>query len=335
VSRLCDLLATARIANLPSVAGNVVLGFALGAWYWGFGPASMNAGELLLLIGAGACLYLAGTFGNDWIDRNWDRAHRPERALPTGRFSPHSYAAAAIAFAIGGLVLAALASASALGTAAVLLVLVATYTWCHKRTAWAVLPMGACRGCLYFLGFLHMQSQSIEIQIDTLSGTLPSGPGGIDLMLYDQLRALAFIFTHALGLFAWTVGISLTARSESTANPSPSLRWLSGGLLAVPLAAMSCWWVPYYPIIGALAIAPLAGWLALSLTVFKQPTNRRVSALLAGIPLVDLVAAAPLALSLVMPDESLRSHPWLLATLAVPPAAFLLGWLLQKVAPAT
>ena len=67
----------------------------------------------------------------------------------------------------------------------------------------------------------------------------------------------------------------------------------------------------------------------------QQPAKRRVSALLAGIPLVDLVTAIPLTLSLVMPDDSIRSHPWLLATLAVPPAAFLLGLLLQKVAPAT
>ena len=98
---------------------------------------------------------------------------------------------------------------------------------------------------------------------------------------------------------------------------------------------MSCWWVPWYPLIGALAIAPLAIWLALSLTVFKTPAKRRVSALLAGIPLIDLVTAIPLTLSLVMPDDSIRSHPWLLATLAVPPIAFLLGLLLQKVAPAT
>jgi 4-hydroxybenzoate polyprenyltransferase len=335
VSRLRDLLATARVANLPSVVSNVMLGFALGAWHWGFGPASMHAGELLLLIGAGVCLYLAGTFGNDWIDRNWDRVHRPERALPAGRFPPSSYAAAAIAFALAGLILAALASPSALGTSSVLLLLVATYTWCHKRTVWSVLPMGLCRACLYFLGFLHMQSQSIEIQIGTLSDSLPSGPAGIDIMVYDRMHSLAFIATHGLGLFAWTVGISLNARSESIANPSPALRWLSGALLAVPLAAMSCWWVPWYPLAGALAIGPLAAWLALSLTAFRQPAKRRVSALLAGIPLVDLVTAIPLALSLVMPDKSIGSYPWLLAALATPVAAFPLGWLLQRVAPAT
>lgn len=335
MSRLRDLLATARIANLPSVAGNVILGFALGAWHWGFGPASMHAGELLLLTGAGVCLYLAGTFGNDWIDRNWDRVHRPERALPKGRISPRSYAAAAIAFAFSGLILAAFASPSALGTSVVLLLLVATYTWCHKRTALAVLPMGLCRACLYFLGFLHMQSQSIEIHIGTLSGALPSGPGGIDVMVYDRMRSLAFIATHGLGLFAWTVGISLNARGEGTTSPSPAWRWLSGGLLAVPLAAMSCWWVPWYPLAGALAIAPLAAWLALSLTIFREPAKRRVSALLAGIPLVDLVTAVPLALSLVIADESILSRPWLLAVLVTPVAAFVLGWLLQKAAPAT
>ena len=335
MSRLRDLLATARVANLPSVAGNVLLGFMLGAWHWGFDPVSIDPRGLIMLIGSGLCLYLAGTFANDWLDRHWDRDHRPERALPAGRFRPATYGAIAAGFSIAGLLLASMASAAALTVATILLLLVATYTWLHKRTAWAVLPMALCRGCLYLLGFLHLQFQSIEISIDSLTGTLSTGPGGIDLMLYDRLRSAAFITTHALGLFAWTVGISLNARCESTSSPSAALRWLSGALLVIPLAAMSSWWVPYYPLVGTIAIAPLAVWTALSLTTFAHPMKRRVSALLAGIPLVDLVAALPLALSLVMPDESLSGNPWLQATIAVPVAAFLLGLLLQKAAPAT
>lgn len=335
MSPLRDLLATSRVANLPSVAANVMLGFMLGAWHWGFGSPSAHGLDLLLLIAAGICLYLAGTFGNDWVDLDWDQTNRPERALPGGRIKPATYATATVAFAVAGLAFAALASAAAFAAAAVLLALVATYTVFHKRTVWAVLPMGLCRGCLYFLGFLHMQSESITIQIDTLYGTLPTGPGGINLMLYDRLHSFAFIATHALGLAMWTVGISLNARSESGPNPSTTMRWLSGALLAVPLAAMSCWWVPHYPLTGAVAIAPLAIWLIISLSIFGKPLKRRVSALLAGIPLVDLVAAVPLALSLLMPDQALASHPWLQATIATPILAFLLGGLLQKVAPAT
>ena len=333
--RLRDLLATARVANLPSVAANVMLGFMLGAWHWGFDPVTMDPRGLILLVGSAVCLYLAGTFANDWFDRTWDRDHRPERALPAGRSHPATYAGISGGFAIAGLLLASRASAAALTVATVLLMLVTTYTWLHKRTAWAVLPMGLCRACLYLLGFLHLQSLSIEIRIDSLTGTLSPGPGGIDLIFYDRLRSAAFIATHALGLCAWTVGISLNARCESTGNPCPALRWLSGALLLVPLAAMSSWWVPYYPLAGTIAIAPLAIWTALSLTTFAHPLKRRVSALLAGIPLVDLVAATPLALSLVMPDDSIASTPWLQATIAVPVAAFLLGLLLQKAAPAT
>ena len=335
MSRLRDLLATARVANLPSVAANVMLGFMLGAWHWGFDPAAMDPRPLILLIGSGICLYLAGTFANDWSDLAWDRDHRPERALPAGRFRPATYAGAATAFSIAGLLLASLASAAALTVATVLLLLVATYTWLHKRTAWAVLPMGLCRACLYLLGFLHLQSLSIDIRIDSLTGALAPGPGGIDPIFYDRLRSAAFIATHALGLFAWTAGISLNARCESSGSPSTALRWLSGALLLVPLAAMSSWWVPFYPAAGVIAIAPLAAWTALSLTALARPVTRRISALLAGIPLVDLVAAVPLALSLVLPDDSLASNPWLQATIAAPVAAFLLGLLLQKASPAT
>jgi hypothetical protein len=98
---------------------------------------------------------------------------------------------------------------------------------------------------------------------------------------------------------------------------------------------MSCWWIPFYPLTGSLAILPLAVWTVLSLTVFGRPLARRVSALLAGVPLVDLVTALPLALSLIPPDDGLGAHPWLQAAVAAPVAAFLLGLALQRLAPAT
>ena len=71
-----DLLAAGRVANLPSVVSNVMLGavvFALmGKVVW---PS------VFFGIVVGVSLYLGGCFLNDWWDRNWDREHKPELSL--------------------------------------------------------------------------------------------------------------------------------------------------------------------------------------------------------------------------------------------------------------
>ena len=82
---------------------------------------------------------------------------------------------------------------------------------------------------------------------------------------------------------------------------------------------------------------PYAAWLALCFTKFKKPIPRYVSALLAGIPLVDFIASAPIALGLSgsLIEQNLGEMPHLMALLAVPLVAFVVGRALQKLAPAT
>jgi len=82
---------------------------------------------------------------------------------------------------------------------------------------------------------------------------------------------------------------------------------------------------------------PFAVWLGCSLTIFRKPIPRYVSALLAGIPLVDFIAAAPIALGAdkMHIQQSLGELPHFVALLAVPLIAFVLGRALQKLAPAT
>ena len=79
----------------------------------------------------------------------------------------------------------------------------------------------------------------------------------------------------------------------------------------------------------AIGVIPYALWIALALSVHRKPVPRHVSALLAGIPLVDAMVLVPLsqvAHSMVhLPEFALWS--WALA--------FILGRILQRVAPAT
>ncbi|MEM9237722.1 MAG: UbiA family prenyltransferase [Verrucomicrobiota bacterium] len=335
MTRLRALLASLRLANAPSVASNVWLGYMLGWAYWG-GSADPFA-DLLKLITIGLCLYFAGNLANDWFDRKWDQEHRPERALPAGHFSPFAYIVGASFLALNGILAAATISYPVFYAAIAILLLIAIYTALHKRTRWAVIPMGLCRAGLYILGFgwndsIPYQGLPTEVEVDGKSVSISHT---LQLDWKEHMWAAAFISTHALGLLIYIAGLTLAARYEHAEHPPHGMVVLSRAMLFLPLVAMSAWWMPYYPLYSALALLPFAIWLSLCLTRFRRPVPRLVSALLAGIPLIDFITALPLATSLLLPDQSLTEVPILLTTLIIPPAAFLLSLLLQRLTPAT
>ena len=318
------LLATLRIANAPSVVSNVFLGYMVG-WAWenhGDTNASFDPAEPSLLCLAGILLYFSGNLANDWFDRGWDTTRRPERALPAGLFSPGSYLIFAVLLAASGSALAFVVQWTSGMSALAIVMLIAVYTLYHKRSAWAVIPMGMCRAGLYFLGCLAWWPD-----LDHLEWT-----GYLAWLGHTRMSWLgAFLLTPAclaIGLFSYIAGLSLSARYESMEMPPQGPKIISRALLILPLAAMSCCFMTRSDLIvaGIAGMAPFTLWLALCVTRFRRPISRHVSALLAGIPLVDLIAAAPLSywVDLRFP-----------ALLIVPPVAFLLSKYLQRIAPAT
>ncbi len=328
--RLAAILATMRVANLPSVASNVWLGAALGWYYWGFPGSSPAAGWILVVLAAGICLYLSGCFLNDWHDQEWDAARRPERALPAGHFRRGTYLVTAVLLAVIGL-----GCGFALGSVGFLclaiLVLTVVYTVIHKTRAVAVVLVPLCRALLLVTGYWWAQGLGFGWAEHVFS----PGFGDPAANAVYGLSALAFPLTHAAGVFAYVCGLSLFARHEATGQPAHGVAMIARVLLWLPLAAMSAWWMPRYPLAGAAGLVPFAVWTSLALTVFRRPVPRLVSALLAGMPLVDLIAALPLATALVVPGESVLSEPLLAATVLLPLVAFALARFLQRVAPAT
>jgi UbiA prenyltransferase family len=295
------LLATARVANIPSVVSNVWCGMAL-ALVWRDSPV-IDGSIIILIPLAGVLLYVSGNFLNDWHDRDWDASHRPERALPGGLWKPGVYLQAAILLGTGGIALALAAGPRPATVAAIIGVLVMIYTLVHKRSVWSVLPMGLCRASLPLMGALAV------------------------LPLAEGLRVS---FVPALALLGYIAGLSLEARNESLAAQGTKpggIRplWLMG--CAVPLSLL---WAmpslnPWQPLV---ALVPFAGWLCLCGTRWRRPVPRLVSSLLAGIPLVDWVFLLPLGL--VAPGDALG-----VSMIAVPPLAMACALLLQRLAPAT
>lgn len=155
--KIYALLATARIANVPSVVSNLGVGVLLGSlnnggdfsWPW-------------LLMIAAVAFYVAGNFLNDWADREWDMANRPERALPRGLFRAHHYLVFASVGMAAGMGLAALHGWRAVIVSAALAGFIVLYTKVHKRAAWSVIPMGLCRACLPVLGFAGGSWQEVK-----------------------------------------------------------------------------------------------------------------------------------------------------------------------------
>ncbi|GAA5482997.1 UbiA family prenyltransferase [Haloferula sargassicola] len=325
------LLASLRIANAPSVVSNTTFGVLLGGWYWGFGlHERFTTGEVLVIAAAvGLLLLFAGNLLNDWHDRDWDAEHRPERALPMGRYSPKLYLVISVA-----LLVAASVAAAFLGTASLVLALaiagcIVLYTVFHKRHGWAVLPMAACRAGLYGFGFLYFSPLGPD-EIDyALTG------GGFLGNLEPRTRAIGFAIAPMIGLFSYLVGLSLNARYESLERSPPGMVLIARVLLFLPLATHSCWWIPWYPKIGALALIPFALWLGVALLFYRKPLPAFVSALLAGIPLIDFIGIAPAVATVLGPDQLISDDPKALIGFVVPLGAFALARLLQKVAPAT
>jgi 4-hydroxybenzoate polyprenyltransferase len=336
LGKIHALLATARIANVPSVICNVWLGIAIGAFFGGWDSFSEPWSAAVRLSLAGVLLYISGNFLNDWADLAWDRQHRPERALPRGLFSRQLYLAVAIGCGAGGFLLAAITRLPAAAVALAILAAVVTYTHWHKRSPWAVIAMGSCRALLPVMGAVGFSGvfQRLDRPLDL---RLPGGEMfQIDAGSFATLPHGIALVACAFGLFCHIAGLSLSARYESLPHPPQWISRTSRALfvataLVVSAAAYGMAGRLDFVILGAL---PYIVWVALSLSIWRKPVPRHISRLLAGIPWVDAMMLVPLALVLA-PAAGFWMEPFAAACFFLPPLAFVLALVLQRLAPAT
>jgi heme O synthase-like polyprenyltransferase len=308
-----SLLATARIANVPSVISNVWAGTALTVYLSSGNPDEVWLDAALLAL-AGVLLYLCGNFFNDWKDRDWDAANRPERALPRGLFSSRLYLWCGLGFAMVGSALAFYVSVWSGLIALGILSSIGTYTHWHKEAAWAVIPMGLCRALLPLMGIF--------------AGTDPDGD--------DLTVSLALILIHAVALFFYICGLSISARGEARATPSSKPPLTGRLMLGFAGICAATYWLSDYPQGAWIAAAPFVIWTTLALTLFRRPISAHVSSLLAGIPLLDAIPLLSVAaLVSLAQGGGLFASTFATACVLVPFISFALGRRLQRVASAT
>ena len=224
----------ARAGNFPSVASNVLAALVLSTPSLGAGMSWPPAGMLALTIMAGCLIYAGGATFNDVADADFDRRHRPERAIPRGDITRATAAwIAGIEMALGlGLLIFLGASA---GWAAALALTILAYDWIHKRWIGSVVLMAGCRVLL--------------------AVTLASLPG--------HVATSAFLWWVG-ALFVYIVGLSLIARWEyKPGAPAAKLGPAVGRMLAfipfldaVALLLVGAW----VPAMACAVAVPLGRW---------------------------------------------------------------------------
>ena len=304
------LMSTARVANVPSVVCNVILGVVAAALSGVESPADPSRVTIAGACLAGSLLYIAGNFFNDWMDRDWDARHRPERALPSGVFRAGTFAISALLLGMAGVVAGALAGFAA-GWISVWIVLgVVAYTVFHKRGAWAVVFMGFCRACLVWLGAAAVSPDSLQ---------------------WNPGVALA-----SAAVFCYIAALSLAARREYSGAPDPSHGGTAaaGLFLLVPILMMV---IPDVRAFGpwcAAGLIPYGAWMFVCQRLRGRGPGVFVSALLAGIPVVDWILLLPVGIHELTSRGGVVHDVGLVAWI-VPPISFVSALALQRTAPAT
>jgi 4-hydroxybenzoate polyprenyltransferase len=250
--RTRKLLASARVANAPSVVSHVAAGAVLAGW--SAADSAMPWARVLVAAAAGCLLLVSGNLLNDWRDRAWDALRYPQRALPSGAWRPGVLLGMGLAAAATGIGASFALSIRAGAIASLIAGSALVYTWIHKSAPWSVGWIALCRALLPWLG-----------------GAAVSGLA---------LRNIPALWLLSVLLAAWVVALSLWARHEAG---SPAIR-------------------------------------------------RRVSAMLAGLPLADAAVLAPFVVFRFSPGAGVVSAA---TVLAVPFLAWFAGRLLQRVAAAT
>lgn len=264
--RVRVLLVLGRISNLPTVWSN-----CLAAWVIAGGT---DWNRFVLVCASATFLYTGGMYFNDAFDVNFDREHRPERPIPSGQIQARSVWLLGFGWLALGFLAAAFSGTLPCTVATALLLTIIVYDWRHKGLSAAPWIMASCRLLVYLL-----------------AGSAAGTDGAIRSSVLPGLL-----------VFSYIVGLSSLARIESgTGEGTPTLKtesFLRGwpvGLLFLPLVISlilqgrsgSMIWLAG-TIQGAWVIWCIKRRLA-NLAFFRTG----VAGLLAGIPLVDWLNAAP------------------------------------------
>jgi 4-hydroxybenzoate polyprenyltransferase len=262
-SHLRPWLELARISNLPTVWTNT-----LAAWLLSGGSAT-DLRLLWITLGA-SLLYTGGMILNDAADIAFDRQHRPERPIPSGRIALRwAWRVGLIFLLCGASMMVGRGGANPAVTITLALTILA-YDLYHKPWSGSVLLMGACRTLLY------------------LAAASP--------LLANPWSGPALLPGLALG--AYIVGLSLIARREAKPASTPKSPTWPLLLLLISPVLLTCYQSTIHQKVLPIALGiGLLLWINRTLRQMRTDPPRSigpaVGKLLATIAWVDAAPHAP------------------------------------------
>jgi len=257
-SKLRTFLILGRVSNLPTVWSNCLAGWWLaggGLWL-----------RLLYVSVSVTFLYLGGMFLNDAIDAGFDQNHRRERPIPAGAISEIEVWGWGFAWLMLGL--AGLVSVGAVTAVFALLLAgcILFYNAIHKIMVIAPLLMGGCRFLVYLV--------AASVGLNGVTGEA---------------------IWKGLALSSYVIGLSFLARKE---NGPVRIQYWPCLFLGAPILMAGLFDDGPDFLQATFCCVLLILWVvwALFQTVGREQPNigQVVSRLLAGIALVDLLAAGEL-----------------------------------------
>jgi len=278
-------LELARISNLPTVWTNVTAG-------WLLSGGQLGNPVLLWMLLAGSLLYTGGMILNDAADVRFDREHRQERPIPSGKISTATAWTVGLGMLAAGWCIAVLIAGASIGITTALVGCILFYDLYHKPWSGAVWVMGMCRVLLMLMAAVPYRG--IADPVDYWSPSL------VEIM--------------ALGLGGYIVGLTMVARLESKKDSASPLQKLAAyALLAMPLVSYGVVLILWgnFKSVSILAdftaLLPLVIpgifilWVLFAILVMRRggpAIGRAVGLLLAGIPIVDAMGVGLLSLPL-------------------------------------
>lgn len=256
------LLASGRVANLPTVWSNVLVGFWIASTLihdYQIDHFANNFRFWLILFTslAASCLYVGGCMLGDYRDIHYDQQHRPERPLPSGTLSPTTVSITAWCLILSGILLTALSPTLTIKCTGVahfkeiyqqvnsepkiqlillqiheiiivslLAVSIITYAFIHKKKrSLALILMASCRALLVFL--------AIASAFKTFLGGDPHQLTEKVIVHSSWIKPWTLVLCGAVG--AYTLLLSWVASTESSPSRFSFRKTLGTLLLILPL----------------------------------------------------------------------------------------------------
>ncbi len=219
-----------RISALPTLWANILTALCLGMFSVCGSPFPPGSGswQVVCVLAASTCFYLAGMVLNDFFDAKIDAVERPERVIPSGDIPRWAAGVLGLAFLIFGWICVAACGRPngnplLYQAALVLTFCIVAYDACLKQVSFlGPIVMGTCRFSNVFFVLVFTE----------------------DVGSWSQLCPIEFGQLRGSLLYPWLVGIYVTALTilSRYETGSPHIRRLVGLGLAmlIPLDSLIC-----------------------------------------------------------------------------------------------